>query len=482
VSLVQSEATECLQTLKCLLVDGSIWLQEAEGTLTHAALQACKNRAIFLDKCAGQEVILMAWPAPGTLKRSAPIRRARAFYDLFEAYVNSHFPNHDVQAYWSAFNLGSSMSLDDRAESVKQLCSRYGKNWDVVKRALFGVAQGGDASKGSVWSRALYFHRRREDPAVKVSMPAPPVVDGRLRQFEAPTRRFGLRLPTQGNVKAWLAVLRDLRHVSEQPGYKPLVEIVELYVGRLSQTGSIERWFGIIAVLELKQRCKKLGVEVLTASLKMRVQDVSGMVLSSTFDPRRLLVRDTSSRNTYGMTVLWPATPYALICQRIFVERYGKRNLRCRKVRTQTDAEIVATRGLAKAPLRLGTFGHAASVKAKKRAHDAAVRRAVAARAAGATDGPLGNIEELQELAPITFFGQSSSGAASSTSLPSTIVGVRAWEALSVDLGQEKTEKQGFEKEKSKKEKKDKESKKGKDKKGNKGTNKKGKKDKKHKK
>ena len=67
------------EQLRSLLLDGAIWLEEASGTLTHAALRGIKNCGLVLFGAAKQDAVAMAWPAPGTLDRQRPVARARDF-------------------------------------------------------------------------------------------------------------------------------------------------------------------------------------------------------------------------------------------------------------------------------------------------------------------------------------------------------------------------------------------------------------------
>ncbi len=59
--------------------------------------------------------------------------------------------------------------------------------------------------------------------------------------------------------------------------YSALEDLLGTYVARLASTGSIERWFGQLALLEHKQRAHKLCEQVLDSSLKLRLQDIGGV-------------------------------------------------------------------------------------------------------------------------------------------------------------------------------------------------------------
>ena len=71
-SLSGVAAAKLLYQMKCLLKQGGLFVQEAEGTLTHAALKAMKGKMVFWgDRCVN-----MQWPELEG-KRREPIRAAR---------------------------------------------------------------------------------------------------------------------------------------------------------------------------------------------------------------------------------------------------------------------------------------------------------------------------------------------------------------------------------------------------------------------
>ena len=156
-SIVEAEqCAEARHTFRTLFRDDAIWLSEATGTLTHCALSACQNTAVFFGRRGHETVALMGWPSPMSLERSVPIQRARRFSELFEAFMDANFPCFDVGTLYGAFNLSSRLHLDERAGMVRQLCSRYGEDETLVLRALFGAGGDKAAGAGSVWCRAQY--------------------------------------------------------------------------------------------------------------------------------------------------------------------------------------------------------------------------------------------------------------------------------------------------------------------------------------
>jgi hypothetical protein len=94
--------------LKCLLWDGAIWLHESRGSLTHCCLRAIEGTSIFFpgDRHSGN-VANLAWPAPGSLERYAPIKRAQGFYILFDGFFCTMCPDHEDHNFFAAFDLGS---------------------------------------------------------------------------------------------------------------------------------------------------------------------------------------------------------------------------------------------------------------------------------------------------------------------------------------------------------------------------------------
>ena len=99
----------------------------------------------------------MGWPTPGKRERVKPIERARRFAELTRAFHDSHFPHFEDGKLWSAFN--SRLTIEERSTMVKRLCLRHGKDFDAVRRSLFGVSDD-SFSGGSVWTRATYITRR----------------------------------------------------------------------------------------------------------------------------------------------------------------------------------------------------------------------------------------------------------------------------------------------------------------------------------
>ena len=118
-SLQAQHVADIREQLRSLLLDGAIWLEEASGTLTHAALHGIKNCGLVLFGTAKQDAVAMDWPAPGTLDRQRPVARARDFFRIFDAYMAANFPNFEEDNAWAAFDLGHPrMFCDSRSHPI----------------------------------------------------------------------------------------------------------------------------------------------------------------------------------------------------------------------------------------------------------------------------------------------------------------------------------------------------------------------------
>ena len=78
-------------------------------------------------------------------------------------------------------------------------------------------------------------------------------------------RRLGIALPAKTNVAAWICVLDDLHTQTRKSdrgkiAYADLVSLLERYVCRLTSAGDVERWFGLVSMLELKHTMSSITV------------------------------------------------------------------------------------------------------------------------------------------------------------------------------------------------------------------------------
>ena len=140
VSLLPSEAASLRDTLKNLLHDGAIWLEESKGTLVHAALTAIRNQksVFFKEKAGGVRVAPVGWPAPNQVGRCAPMKQAKDLWNQWETYFDLHFPMWEVQNSFAAFDLEAPLTMSDR----KLLLQALAIHSKVDKEAVWGAFAG----------------------------------------------------------------------------------------------------------------------------------------------------------------------------------------------------------------------------------------------------------------------------------------------------------------------------------------------------
>ena len=80
------QASQCLHTLKCMLLDGGLFLAEAEEALTHTCLRSISGRVVFLRKGTREaSATVLTWPAPGSAERRQPIQVAKESWPQWNA-------------------------------------------------------------------------------------------------------------------------------------------------------------------------------------------------------------------------------------------------------------------------------------------------------------------------------------------------------------------------------------------------------------
>ena len=373
-------------TLRHLFKNGGIWAAEASGTLTHLVMQVAKGMTVFIDRGAraGQEVVLIGQPSAQTLDPALdPKMRAVQFYDIFVAFLSSHFPQWETGQLFSVFDLKTDMPLADRVMKLRKLCTRFDKKFADVNRLMFGCSLDGNLiGASSLWERAVW-HAEHGAPALKtVAMPNKPSVENGDLQAAVRKHKFHLRWPLAHSVSAWLGVLRDLTRHAARADVLQALELIEIYVSRLASTGSVERWFGHIAKLELKQRAHKIKPDLLEASLKLRIQDLAGIKRpGETLSATELLCNMKPCKTVEGTPVVWPASAYTRLCQQIYADFYGTKRLACR------DMAWVKGRGEKLHRPRSRLQLHAPkrserSIASLKKRHDMAIGAAVGAAVA----------------------------------------------------------------------------------------------------
>ena len=235
--------------------------------------------------------------------------------------MDSHFPNWETGHLYGLFDLRASLTWAERKEMLVALCRRYGKSFDVVNRALFSHNTD-SPGKGSVFVRAQYHFTEAKRLALQKThqeprFPSKPKINEDGHGAMVLVAKCRLRDPASRNTYAWLQTLRDMRKLVSKPSYLPLIELLECLISRLSSTATIERWFKQIALTEIKQRANKLSLPVLEAALKFRVQDLGGVHAEAEFDPRKILLRTVPAKTAGGESITWPATEYAVSCQKM---------------------------------------------------------------------------------------------------------------------------------------------------------------------
>jgi len=113
------QCAELLAIFRCLFLEGGIWLHEAEGTLTHSVLAAIKDRAVFFGRPGDEKLITMGWPAPESVSRAGPIAKAKRFFELVDAFMQSHFPGYETGQMYGVFDLSSKSLVPERAEVLR---------------------------------------------------------------------------------------------------------------------------------------------------------------------------------------------------------------------------------------------------------------------------------------------------------------------------------------------------------------------------
>ena len=475
VSCSAQVAARTRSTLRSLLVDGAIWLEEASGTLVHTVLSAIRDKIVFVPRCDGKsQIVSLGWPSPDSRARDLPRQRAIAFFNVFDAYFNANFPCFDESNLFAAFDLTVEMPLKDRSDMLRALALRHGKDVDKAVLAFASTSRRERETSSGLLAQARYHHSAQgrlayfqsrsnkiQFPCRRVSgLPAPGSPN---HMPESKVHNMGLRDPDNPNVLAWVVTLRELGRKSVDPRLADLVYLIELYVSRLAGTGTVERWLGEVALLELKRRADHLKQVSLESALKLRVQDIRGRVCGNPFDPRALLVEGTPRAAAGGGQVLFAASKMLVACQSVYREFYGSvrlaaRSLSCVSLEDQAQNAVKESRP----KLCLSKVASTSSIAEKKKAHARAVDKAVAARAAGHCLGPLGPLPQLEPVGQVgpatslsdvivasrsmlaqhresvvpvhaskavgsqgTYFGQASNGAAGSTSVPAWPEGLK---------------------------------------------------------
>ncbi|CAE7568290.1 unnamed protein product [Symbiodinium sp. CCMP2592] len=282
-ALSADAAAKCLADLRHLLKDGGIWLPQAKDTLVHGVLRAIKDKLIFCGE--------------GSKAQAVAIR----FYAIFEAFFKSHFPGYEEANCMVLFNLQVELSLSDREKFTKSLAERLGldggKAWESIV---------GNGRSTGLLAQARYWN-------------SPAGIAAAGDEKGGPHRCHPPESPHQ---KAWLRVWKDLSK-QRSDCHKDAKRLIEFYLASLSGTGTIERFIGCIGSLKTPGR-NTVHDRSLEASLKLLQQDLHGR-RRERLSPKSLLSKDAPATTSGGATVLHPATPYLLKCQRLYSQWFGER-------------------------------------------------------------------------------------------------------------------------------------------------------------
>ena len=262
--------------------------------MTHAALSAIQgNPVLFLGQGKKRSAVYLGWPEPGSVERDAPVRKAKELYDLYEAYHDSLFPEFETGKLYSAFDFTSDVPVSVRRDQMKRLAVRFGEDPDAVAQGIFGNPDSANARPGSLDIRARWHYDNVEDEGKPKLMPKKPFdAEGRPLPWKPMRHSLGLRKPLSRLARAWQAAHKSLMKQKQVTPWLPALRMIEILVTRLANTGTIERWFKQVSLLELKARARQMHPRLLHSILKVSVQDLWGLRPASEFRARSLLVKD----------------------------------------------------------------------------------------------------------------------------------------------------------------------------------------------
>jgi hypothetical protein len=214
---------------------------------------------------------------------------------------------------------------------------------------------------------------------------------------------------------AWFLTWLDARGKSATRN--EILDTLEIYLSGLRGSGTVERIFKEVSMLELKQRCHKLGHPVLESSLKLIFQDERGR-RRETLDPVALLC-DGPGLVAGGGAVHQRGSKYFIKCQRMYADWYGTRLLKARSL-TADPPE------LSRAKPKLGRVvpRNASSEGARLRKHKEGCEKALSALAGGDSNfvlpvgvgSPMGVVASSAPGSASASASSSSGGASASAS------------------------------------------------------------------
>lgn len=374
--------------------------RKAAGTITQGVLASLRvARVVEYKYDKHHKALSIGWPAESAAARSAPVQKARDLFGVFEAYFKAEFPMFEEANYFSAFNLQAKLSLDHRKEMLSKLAVRRGMDPDAAWAEM-----GGHVYPVSGLLARAEWHASDNGQ-----------LQSAVREADAPKATF--RDPTSKNCLAWIRTLRELgnRGVAARQNAVILIETALVFLVR---TTNVERWLGIVALIELKHRAHHLKIFRLVDAVKLAIQDLLGRrPPGAGLDAMALLVITSSS------AAVWRGTPYCTRAQNVYRDFYGERAFACRSL-TPLSVEQQAAVQIGKPALGRvqASSVDSRSYQERLRAHSAGIKRAVESLPESSRPPR----EEATVVGSRKFFGESASGAASSQSLPCTPAGLAA--------------------------------------------------------
>ncbi|CAE7401950.1 unnamed protein product [Symbiodinium sp. CCMP2592] len=367
-SLSGPVASELLQTLRHLLYEGGIWLEEAEGTLVHACLRSVRGKTVYIRSgTPAASAIALAWPTP----LSPIIAKAKELFRIYEAFFKANFPMYEEANAFSCFNIDAELTVRDRFYFVRLLSARYSLSIDDVWRQFHGNGVSSGAWHRAVWhgsSAGLAFAASKAEASC-------------LESEHAPETR---------SQKAWLSCFKELERDT------PCKRLVGIYLASLSGTGTVDRWLKeVVRVMDYRPNVDPRGAQ---AAVKLIVQDLGGR-RRTPLQGRQMLVEAVAKTAHGGGNVAHPISKFGIQAQTLYKNLFGQRRLPGRSLDAKLPQEVARLRLVADRPrmtrARLGTAAaDESSEKAALQAHADSVKAAVArVKEGGEAEGPLGVIQ-----------------------------------------------------------------------------------------
>ena len=203
---------------------------------------------------------------------------------MYEAFHDSNFLAFETGKLYTALDVTSDITMEERRTRLRRLAVRHGEDPDAVVAGIFGTFDAHDrAGLGSLFTRARWYYDNPEeqkeafsryDKNLKRKYPTTPFdAEGKPKPRRDPVH-LGLRRPESRLAKAWQATHANVMRSCNVRLWMPALVIIEVTVTRLANTGTIERWFKQVSLLELKARARLIKPRVFHELLKVRVQDV----------------------------------------------------------------------------------------------------------------------------------------------------------------------------------------------------------------